>query len=102
MLLHNFNPTFIASFNIVNIELRNLKSFKIDLALHQVFFVLYEPLVINGAHTPGVKFLFKKFTGPGPVSIWNLMVLKNVLLVLNIGMKEIKLVEHEINLLVIG
>ena len=24
-VLHNFNPTLIASFNIVNIELRNLK-----------------------------------------------------------------------------
>jgi hypothetical protein len=26
MLLHNFNPTFIASLNIVNIGLRNLKN----------------------------------------------------------------------------
>jgi len=25
MLLHNFNPKFIASFNIVNIGLRNMK-----------------------------------------------------------------------------
>jgi len=38
MLLHNFNPTFIASFNIVNWKL-----FKIVLALYQACSVLYEP-----------------------------------------------------------
>ena len=52
MLLHNFNPTFIASLNIVNIGLRNLKWFKIVLALYKVCFVLHEPPVINRAHTP--------------------------------------------------
>jgi hypothetical protein len=48
----------------------------------------------------GVKFFFQKFTDPGPVSTRNLLVLKNVLLVLNIGMKEIKFVEHKIKILV--
>ena len=33
----------------------------------------------------------QKFTGPGPVSTRNLLVL-------NIGMEEIKFVEHKINL----
>ena len=42
----------------------------------------------------------KKFTRPGPVSTKNLLVLKIVLLVLNIGMKEIQKFEHKINLLV--
>ena len=46
MLLHNVNPTLIASFNIVNIGL------KIVLVFYEVCFVLYEPPVINGAHTP--------------------------------------------------
>ena len=39
---------------------------------------------------------FLKDTGPGPVSIRNLLVLKIFLLVLNIGTKEIKFVEHKI------
>ena len=52
MLLLNFNPTLIASFNIVNIGLCNLKLLKIVLVLCEVCFVLYEPPVINGAHTP--------------------------------------------------
>jgi hypothetical protein len=43
MLLHDFNPTFIASIDIVNIGLCNLKWFKIVLVLYQVFSVLYEP-----------------------------------------------------------
>jgi hypothetical protein len=38
-------------------------------------------------------FFPQKFAGPGPVSI-------RILLVLNIGMKETKFVEHKINLLV--
>jgi hypothetical protein len=40
-----------------------------------------------------VKKNSKKFTGPGPVSTRNLLVL-------NIGMKEIKFVGNKINLLV--
>ena len=44
-VLHNFNPTLIASFNIiVNVGLRNL--------LYEVCFVPHEPPVINGAYTP--------------------------------------------------
>jgi uncharacterized membrane protein YiaA len=38
-VLHNFNPTLIASFDIVNIGLYNLKLFKIVLVLYQVCFV---------------------------------------------------------------
>ena len=45
------------------------------------------------------KFFLQKFTDPGPVSNRNLLVLKNCLLVLNIGMKETKFVKHKINLL---
>jgi len=63
-------------------------------------FVLYEPPVINGAHTHlGLNFFQKVHWSR---SIWNILVLKNFLLVLNIGMKEIKFVEHKINLLVTG
>jgi hypothetical protein len=46
MLLHDFNPTFIPSFIIVIIGLRNLKWFKIVLVLYQVCSVLYEPPVM--------------------------------------------------------
>ena len=38
------------------------------------------------------------FTGPGPVSTNNLLVLRNFLLILNIGMEEIKFVENKIYL----
>ena len=63
-------------------------------------FALYEPPVINGAHTQlGLNFFQKVHWSR---SIWNILVLKNVLLVLNIGMKEIKFVEHKIILLVTG
>jgi hypothetical protein len=41
-----------------------------------------------------VNFFFQKCTGPGLVSTMNLLVLKIVLLVLNIGMEEIKFVDH--------
>ena len=47
MLLHNFNPTLISSLILLTLD-----SFKIVLVLYKVCFVLYEPPVINGAHTP--------------------------------------------------
>ena len=46
MLLHDFNPTFIPSFIIVIIGLRNLKWFMIVLVLYQACSVLYEPPVV--------------------------------------------------------
>ena len=57
-------------------------------------------LYVNSLGGDRGSFFFQKFTGPGPVSTRNLLVLKNFLLVLNIGMKEIKFVGHKINLLV--
>jgi hypothetical protein len=48
----------------------------------------------------GVNFFSQKFTGPGPriKSTKNLLVLENFLLILNIGMEEMKFVEHKIDL----
>jgi hypothetical protein len=62
--------------------------------LYQNTYILYT-FLFTGA---GVKIFFKKCTGPGPVSTRNLLVLKNFLLVLNIGMEEIKNFEHKVNL----
>ena len=49
--------------------------------------------IISYLCSQGWNFFLQKFTGPGPVSTRNLLVL-------NIGMKEIEFVEHKINLLV--